>query len=229
MAWVLKNLGSRGRQWETDGGALVADIFIPFCVQAVVKGHTHSGEELLHVFDAKAASALPTGADVHAIATAVAAWVNDVFVPDVVRTVEHVDEVICTSRAELNGPEEVVSIDMDGGRGPSLGDQPLPNEVTLSIKKNTGITGRAFRGRFFIWPFWQQDTNAFSNDANTITGDFAALLLEKYDLLRSGLATSGNPLGVASDSRSVITPVKSLSLSDLTVDSQRRRGPGRGA
>jgi len=229
VSWTAFNWGARGAQYRTDGGVIVPDVFIPNCIQVVVKGHTQEGTELLHVFDARSTHALPTSADVAALASAVEVWAADVFCANLVRTIDHVDEIICTSRAELNGPEATVGVNQDGARAASLGGVQLPNEVTIAVKKSTGIVGRSFRGRFFCWPLWSTDLNISGGAANQITDATATTILDTYESLRTAMAGAGSPLCVASNARTTLTDVTALSFSDLVVDAQRRRGPGRGS
>lgn len=228
MAWRLFNWGSRGATYETDGGVYVASILIPHCVQITVKGHTHDLQQLLHVFNARTANALPDAADVAAINAQVATWVFTSFGPDVVRDIDFVDEVVVVSRAEIDGPESTSSVLSAGGRGRSLGGLALPNEVTLAVKKNTGRAGRPYRGRFYAWPFWSTDTNAIDDGPNQVTDDFQSLLLSRYGNLKTLLNDISAPLGVASNVLGVITDITGFTIVDPIVDAQRRRGPGRG-
>lgn len=110
----------------------------------------------------------------------------------------------------------------------------LPNNVTIAIKLNTGFGGRSFRGRSYIVGISQGDVAV---DTNVITsGSAAARTTAWNELITLVNAISGMSLVVASfhsagapRSTAVLTPVTSMSFADLTLDSQRRRLPGRGS
>lgn len=135
------------------------------------------------------------------------------------------------SKAMLNGPgPEGNSVDGLPDVGTLLG-LPTPNNVTMSVSFRTGLTGRGSRGRNYIIGLVEGDVNKNQIDASTVDAWQSA-----YEKLLPGggfitVATwvvysqySNNALrnvGVA-------TPVKSVVVVDDTVDSQRRRLPGRG-
>jgi hypothetical protein len=115
--------------------------------------------------------------------------------------------------------------------------EAVPNNVTYTVSFRTGLTGRSFRGRNYV--------PGIPNDAvtgNTIEAGFRTGVLAFYDALMalatvegviwvvvsrfSGVDGSGNPIPRAAG---VTTPVISVGTADLTVDSQRRRLPGRGS
>lgn len=202
----------------------MAFIPIPNCVQVNVRGETATGEELLHVFDVVKSGAPPVYSDVLAIATAVKTWVNGAFKTNLVRDTDFVNEIVATSRAEVDGPQASLSVIGNGSRA---GTVYLPNEISIAIKKDALRAGRPYRGRFFAWPFFSDDLDPVF--PNIITSTFATLLLTTYGSLLTGLTGAGFPMGVASNVLAQINPISGLSLVDLTVDRQGRRGPGRGA
>lgn len=223
MAWTLFNWGSRGPTWDTGGGVYVAFIPIPNCVQVNLKGHDEDGNELLHVFDVIKSGAPPVYSDCLNIALAVKGWVNTDF-KTYLRDDTHVDQIVATSRAEVNGPQATVGLLVTGVRATV---NPLPSEVTVALKKSSLRAGRSYRGRFFAWPFMEADLQ--SPDANQVTTEFAALVAGVYSNLIDAMHTGGWELGVASNVLAQVNPVESITMVDLTIDRQGRRSSGRGA
>lgn len=106
---------------------------------------------------------------------------------------------------------------------------PYPNNVALAIKWLTNSRGRSFRGRTY-------HVGLSSNNVsqNTVTGAHANALEAAYGQLITDLAAASYTLVVVSRytnnmprSNGVATPITGLSV-NTTVDSQRRRLPGRG-
>lgn len=114
--------------------------------------------------------------------------------------------------------------------------ESLPNNVTYTISFKTGLTGRSFRGRNYVPGL---DINAVTG--NQIDATKRTALLDYYTGIRalalessvtwvvvsrySGVDGDGKPIPRATG---VTTPITSVSTFDNTVDSQRRRLPGRG-
>lgn len=112
------------------------------------------------------------------------------------------------------------------------------NNVTLAIKLGTGLGGRSYHGRFYfvgVGPGIFNSTqpnqlkSASVGDFNTAFGNFltdvndAALTNGNVELVVCSFVTAGTDRQPA-----IATRVTSLSLTDTTFDSQRRRLPGRG-
>lgn len=120
--------------------------------------------------------------------------------------------------------------------GGVVGEQ-LPNNVTYTISFKTGLTGRSFRGRNYVPGLGLDAVNGNSIAAATRTG-----LLAFYTELKARALTNGTPWVVVSRysgvnpttgkpiprAVGVTTEVQSITTYDNTVDSQRRRLPGRG-
>lgn len=105
-----------------------------------------------------------------------------------------------------------------------------PNNVTVAIKKGTGLVGRSFRGRTYHIGLPKE-----SIVANTLTPTMVTSLRDAYDALKE-------PLGVAIPvdmcvlsevsngvprTAGICTVVTGIGV-DPVADSQRRRLPGRG-
>jgi hypothetical protein len=112
------------------------------------------------------------------------------------------------------------------------------NNVTLAIKLGTGLGGRSYHGRFYfvgVGPGLFNSTQP--NQLKTASfGDFNSAGSDFLAGLNDGAITNGNiQLVVASFVTggtdripAIATRVASVSLTDGTFDSQRRRLPGRG-
>jgi len=116
---------------------------------------------------------------------------------------------------------------------PVVGTDPsvaLPNNVTLAIKKGTGLIGRSYRGRTYHIGLTEAEVTG-----NTVHGPTVTALLNAYEGLKQ-------PLGVlipvdlcvlsevengAPRTAGVCTEVTGFGV-DPVIDSQRRRLPGRG-
>lgn len=140
----------------------------------------------------------------------------------------------------IDTADGIVGIDVTGlpATGTS-GDEPEPNNVTACVSLRTGRAGRSFRGRNYIVGLPDAATTG-----NTLTPTFRSIVLGYYDQLLALQADIGWQLVVVSrfsgftivDGKKVPTPrvegiataVTAAIFVDNTVDSQRRRLPGRG-
>lgn len=106
----------------------------------------------------------------------------------------------------------------------------LPNNVTVAVKITSGFRGRRRRGRIYHIGMFETSVTG-----STITGTFQGDLLDAYgELLTITNGTQAWGLGVAHKVENgvplvdgFLTICNSVSV-DPTVDSQRRRLPGRG-
>lgn len=120
----------------------------PYCVQATIIGVHVSAKQIYNVLHFEAPTALPSLAEVTAIAEMVAQWVNDQYV-DVYSNRITVSTIHARSMAAEPGPEyDAVVTD---GIGANNGD-PLPLSQTCVTKLHTGLTGRSNQGRFNVFP-----------------------------------------------------------------------------
>ena len=114
--------------------------------------------------------------------------------------------------------------------GGASGATAFPNHVTFAVKWGTGLRGRSYRGRTYHLGLTENSVTG-----NTIGGASITTFLAAYGALIEDLSTEDYTLVVASKyhnkgprTTGVATPILSCSI-DPTVDSQRRRLPGRGA
>lgn len=119
-----------------------------------------------------------------------------------------------------------------------VNDPSLPNNVTISVSFRTALRGRSFRGRNY-WPaLWEtgvvkntlQDTivtaiqdayTALISDAGVSGAGFTWVVVSRF----SGIDGNGDPIPRVAG---ITTPVISCTIVDPTIDSARRRLPGRG-
>lgn len=108
-------------------------------------------------------------------------------------------------------------------------EEPVPSNVAYSVQLKTASRGRSFRGRNYI-----AGLPGSQVVLNTVSVAERANIVAAYEVLRvAGDATW--TLGVLSRQHNnvprvtaVFSPVTSVDTADATVDSQRRRLPGRG-
>jgi hypothetical protein len=137
---------------------------------------------------------------------------------------------------------EVIDVSADGEEGiiftaglPLSGsDENLanPNNVTVVTKLATGMTGRSRRGRTYHVGLPE---DALAADKQHITPTWQTFLQGAFADLITALITAGFELVVASTisggvprTEGITTPVTSA-VTNLQLDSQRRRLPGRGS
>jgi len=139
-------------------------------------------------------------------------------------------------RTEVKGlrsaADYVVSSNANAGTGGLTGGSSMPNNVAISVARKTGLTGKNARGRVFI----PVTNTSLLNLSNTITSAFEAAiisLVEGLDAAASAIdwvpvtvsrVVAGVPLATA-----VTYAITSWVIVNLTVDSMRRRLPGRGS
>lgn len=113
-----------------------------------------------------------------------------------------------------------------------LGAAALPNNVSLAVARKTGNVGRSNRGRVF-WPaFTEADVAANEVTSARTLGIVNALNDIQVESEATGVFLMGiisRRTGGALRPTGVVLPVRSWTVVDRTVDSQRRRLPRRGA
>lgn len=136
--------------------------------------------------------------------------------------------ITCRDLSEAQGLETAVTTDLpQQGAGQT---QPMPNHVTIAVAKKTGFAGRSFSGRTYYV--------GLSTDMVTVNTLEAAFVNELRDAFTALIDPNGlilpGQLCVLSEvqagnwrAEGICTPVTGISV-DPTLDSQRRRLPGRG-
>lgn len=116
-----------------------------------------------------------------------------------------------------------------GGANVGAGEA-LPNNVSLCVSARTSLRGRSFRGRNYLPPLPEQLV-----DGNTVLTTAVTAILDSYNLMRADSASQALDMVVVSRvsngvprAQGLTTDITTFIVSDPTVDSQRRRLPGRG-
>lgn len=146
---------------------------------------------------------------------------------------EHPAEAIYV-RTEVRGLADPNDIVAEQGLSNGPGTHPsvaLPNNVTFSIKKTSGLTGRTARGRTF-WIGVPTNILQAANE-NLVTGVWAAGVVADVDWIRTQIATVGlwEPVLVSrfldkvKRPTGVTFPWTGTSNIDLQVDTHRGRMP----
>jgi len=121
-----------------------------------------------------------------------------------------------------------------GGSGPIAGTAAgaaLPSNVAACISFRTGGRGRSSRGRNYVAGLIEADVTM-----NTVDPTTAAALVTAYSELLGAPAITDGVWSVVSRvsggvprETALVQPITAAIMTDRTVDSQRRRLPGRGA
>lgn len=116
----------------------------------------------------------------------------------------------------------------------ALAGTPLPNNVSLAIKKVTSLGGRNFRGRMFVAGI----PGGHLNGNNAVTDDWSnqfCQALRDFMAAINGSIDVNGILGLVSfvsggvpRPQGVFQAITDFVCPDKTLDSQRRRLPGRG-
>lgn len=189
--------------------------------------YTQNGEPVQNVFYAE----LPGGyvlADLVALAGVIDAQVQGTW-----KTQQNTDTIYI--RTEVRGLAVVndltASDNTNTGPGVHIGGSS-PNNVTLAVKKASGLTGRSARGR----TYWIGCARAelLGSDENRFVSAYVASLVAAVDSIRSSI--NGTPLwvpvlvsrftaGLPRASGKTFPWVSTVSV-DTRVDTQRGRLPG---
>lgn len=103
-------------------------------------------------------------------------------------------------RTEVRGlalENDIVSINSVGAGPGLLGGVPLPNNVTLAVKKSSGFTGRSARGRTY-WIGMPQNKLEVANE-NQVIAAYVVDIINAVDAIRLSIiaATSWVPVLVS--------------------------------
>lgn len=161
-------------------------------------------------------------------------WWNDSYAPLVVSGVQ-LREVVVTDLTSSSSAQ-VTNVPASVSTGAVL-TPGLPSNVTLTVSFRTSLRGRSFRGRNYVVGIPSTDLTP----PNTIEGPVVQSWIDAYqgisDALTvadalwvvvsrfSGVTGAGVPIP---RTLGVTTPITNVVVVDQTVDSQRRRLPGRG-
>jgi len=166
------------------------------------------------------------------MAFAVAAWNwwQNTYSVDIVEDC-NLREVVCTDLSSANSSQAVYapSTTVNG----QLAGDPLRNEVAFCISLHTAFRGRSARGRWYVAGL----AVGQRSDANTLDNTVAGNLVSSLQTYINAVAT-GTPRVIIVSYRTNNAPrvggpvkfvVTAAAITDLILDSQKRRKPGIGA
>lgn len=200
--------------------------FVPFANCARLEARfIQEGQHVENVYHLRSAAAFTVG-DMEAAAAAFVAWF-DVSMQPLVASAVTLTEIVVRG---LDTPTDVAISYTTGlplvGGNVSAG---LPNNVTAALKWTTALSGRSYRGRTYHIGLTESQVAGSTIDATVRTN-----IQNTYLNLIGDMDTAGFTMVVASRVTAgaervagVATTILSCFL-DSTVDSQRRRLPGRG-
>jgi hypothetical protein len=138
-------------------------------------------------------------------------------------------ELLITDLTTESGLQRSVDISYIVG---SVEGSALPNNSAFAVSFRTGLRGRSYRGRNYAMaiPISAQEginqvTTAYRD---AVVGNYANLLELDFSSVGWTWVVVSRFLDNAPRSIAEVTPVTSVIATDLTLDSQRRRLPGRG-
>jgi len=170
----------------------------------------------------------------HELATEVLGWWNTSY-SGIVSVGVSLREVVCTDQTTETSGQVILSAGTANG---ILTGVQLPSNVSFSVSFHTTSRGRAFRGRNYLVGF----TDGQLDTTNTVTDDYVEAVIAAYNDFNDTIGTAGWQWVIASRfsgvdpdthkpiprTAGVTTPVSNAAVADKTLDSQRRRLPGRG-
>lgn len=151
----------------------------------------------------------------------------DTHLKPIVPAVVSLSNLIATDQASQTGPrtEDQTGLPIAGTNNAAA----LPNNVTVAVRWTTEQRGRSYRGRTYHIGLTENHVTA-----NALISTVQTSLITAYNQLIVDVTTAGWVLVVASRFSNnaprvtgLATPITAATL-DPTVDSQRRRLPGRG-
>lgn len=193
---------------------------------AIEVNYTQGGEPLQNNFYAK----LPGGytlSDLNDLAAQIGATINAFFLP--LQVIE-----AFFARVVVRGlavPNDLIATNIAFAGAGANTNGALPNNVTLSVKKESGLTGRSARGRIY-WIGIGKD-NLQTADENILNTGYVTSVVTAVDKVRIDIAAVGlwEPVlvsrfadGLARDP-TITFPWNSTTNVDIIVDTQRGRMP----
>jgi hypothetical protein len=198
----------------------VAHFFWDLTMQVNLYGHDERNGELLNVFHVHSLDIIDEAicADV---ANIVATWVGNSYKNTYALNCSS-DRVVVTDVSLLDGDQAEQAISQAG----TLIGAALPSQNTLAVKKSTGKRGRANRGDWYVWPATTEQIEPL--DGNLFQESYRDTCVNELTALIEKLNDGGYALVVASQATGLTRAVKRFVATDRLVDSQNRRGGGRG-
>lgn len=203
----------------------MAFIPVPNAIQCNVRG-TYLGEQVENTLYFRSASPLTPDAP-GLVAAGVSIWWQATVLPLLSASYQF-REVYAVDLTTASSPTGT-AVPLAAAPGGASGD-PLPGNVALCVSFRTAARGRSFRGRNFVCGLVEPNVSG-----NTITTAWAEGIANAYEQLLIPDEFVNVPWVVLSRysnnqprGTGITTPVTNVLVVDYTVDSQRRRLPGRG-
>ena len=198
---------------------------VPETAEIIVRG-VLAGQSVINTHYARKAGGY-TSPDIAELADEVGDWAAASWVPNLCTGYQLLEVHVRGLESAIDYEASQDFLDTFGVAGAT----PLPNNVTISIKRQSEFTGRAARGRIFVPGLAEEQLS----DANTMSGESAeAMITSLYDLntVLDGLGWVAVIVHRKSDGVAITPaltyPIVTYNFVDLTLDSMRRRLPGRG-
>lgn len=198
---------------------------VPNVCKAEIR-YTQLGEKTENVvyFDM---GATPTSASMLTLAAGLKAWWVAELKPNVSDDTQ-LREIYMTDMSSQTGPTATYATGLP--LAGSITGGSLPNNVTYCVSVRTASRGRSYRGRFYI-----AGIPKAGSGNNDIVGAYQLAYVDAVAQLRNSTYVGTNVHVVVSfrtngnwRATGIATPVTSALGIDSTLDSQRRRLPGRG-
>lgn len=198
----------------------------PNTMQANVR-YSLDGQQVENVLHFEQATT-PTTSDCAALANVVENWAYTSYL-DVVSSSLSLTEVYVRSLNTAAAPE--ATDNTHSGATGNIATPALPNNVTWAVKFLTGLTGRSYRGRAYCLGLGESMCLGSS-----ITLSFATDIVTAWEqLITDALGADFTPVVLSRVQNHVVlpnaigAPILTVGYTDLVLDSQRRRLPGRGS
>lgn len=198
---------------------------VPYSAEVIVKALMGTQTVINTFYGQKLAGY--TQSDLIDLAAAVDAWVDSDWLPQMPSNYYYQSTIVRGLDAEN---DYVVEDNTSTGAGTQATECPA-NNVAISVKRSSGLTGRNARGRIYVPVPEGRITIASNTVSSTWTGSLVTAL-EALDTAMNGVdfvpvivhrVSSGIPLAEA-----VVYTLFEWVVVDLVLDSMRRRLPGRG-
>lgn len=197
------------------------------CAEVTVRG-TQDGQQVENTFYGRFATAYDI-VNIQALADAVDNWVGAHWLPALGSNFTYVETAVRGLNASIDLAAESNAHAGSGGITTGVG---LPNNCTISVKRTTGFTGRGARGRVFV-PGLKDTMLATENVLNV---GVASAIVTALNGMRSAMdgvdwteVILHRVAGGADLPTAVIFTLVEYVMVNLTMDSIRRRLPGRGS
>lgn len=202
---------------------------VPKVVEITVQG-SMDGQLIENKYYAKGNLAI-TGAMCAALAHVVDAWVHTTFLP--LLSSEYV--YTRTVARDLTVEASFESIDAtNGGQPGGISGDFLPNNVSLAIHRDTGLSGKKAKSRVY----WPVITDAQRDGANKVTSGTASAFIAGLDTLKTDITSDTSNTWTYGYVQRILDHVKlsegnfvevlAHTVTDLILDSMRDRLPGHG-